>query len=105
MDEGGADDGGGDGADDEGEDLGQQRPNRTERERTSTEATMVVMLTARFSGTARRGGYPSGPTSTGSRNSAPPSPISPPSVPIGTAKRNASPEDRRSSVALVPIAT
>ena len=36
-----------------------------------------------------RGKYPNGPTRTGSRNSAPPNPISPPSVPMGTANRNA----------------
>ena len=51
---------------------------------------MVTMLTARFRGTARQGASPSGQTRTGRRNSAPPSPIDPPSTAIGTEQANAS---------------
>lgn len=55
------------------------------RLRVTRAALTVIKLTARLSVTARCAAYPSGPTSTGNRNSAPPRPMRPPSVPIGTA--------------------
>ena len=64
-----------------------------ERERVfvlvNKETTKVTMLTAKFKGTACFAEYRRGPFKTGNRYSAPPSPISPPTIAIGIEIKNA----------------
>jgi hypothetical protein len=70
------------------------------RPRIASDAPMVQMLSARFSGRALRGAFPNGPTQTGNLNAAPPNPISPPGMAIETAEAHKWTDHRRNRKAV-----
>jgi hypothetical protein len=82
--------------------CGTTSANGTPRRRAGSAVTTTTRLIALFRTTACRATKPKRPISNGSRNSAPPRPIIPPSTPIAPPPRKAADSDREGTAVAVP---